>query len=349
MLTSITQWHDRLNAGTTDDEEPRVRQFGLRPVVHGQGWGQSAPTPEVWAWQQPDGRPSATPTSGDVRVGFTARRFHLGHVGLARSVAQTLPEDGRVLLFGGPDTDQGAVRLFEHMLTWFGAPDCSVEVVPDDDDALRRTQREALAVLHVGKLARVYGWDDSTPASVFTDLGTMLGAFLHAPSRADRRDVVFVDAKQAAHSVALARAGRALGLPTPTLLYRRLFPSLRLPTGRGSVKDPASTIFLDDAPADVRRKVRSAVTGGRDHVDDQRARGGDPVQCPLFASVELLRPADEAQATLVACQSGDLLCGECKALHVEAVARSVVDLGTPSLRAGGRRPATAGAGSGDRP
>jgi histidinol-phosphate/aromatic aminotransferase/cobyric acid decarboxylase-like protein len=98
----------------------------------------------------------------------------------------------------------------------------------------------------------------------------------------------------------------------PTLLYRRLFPSLRRLGERGSVRHPASVVFVDDDEATVRRKFMGAVTGGRASATEQRARGGDPTRCAAFAMVELLCTETTAETALLRCQSGEVLCASCK-------------------------------------
>ncbi|GAA1862437.1 aminotransferase class I/II-fold pyridoxal phosphate-dependent enzyme [Myceligenerans crystallogenes] len=327
MLTTVEEWHAACNSSTARDESARVRQFGLRPVA---SHDSPAFPGEVWAWQRTT--PSDARPSGTVRVGFAGRRLHLGHLGLARSVAELVSDGGRVLLFDASSGAAAPIDAFEHLLDKFGADRAQIDVA-DAGAALRQTERAALATLSLRKLERVYGWDEHTTGGMLTDLSAMLGFFLHDSSTDGVPDIAFIDAKQAPHSVALARASRALDLAAPVLLYRRLFPSLRSATGRGSVKNPDSTIFLDDAQETARAKFLKATTGGRASTDEQRQLGGEPARCAVFSTVELLAGSTAVRETLAGCQSGTLLCGDCKTRNVEPVLARLDELRSRPQRA----------------
>ena len=80
---------------------------------------------------------------------------------------------------------------------------------------------------------------------------------------------------------------------------------------------PPGRITYEDDPADIRRRVGRAYTGGRGTLEEQREKGGNPD--PRVCSVSSLHaffatPDAPAYAQLQSqCRAGELLCGECKA------------------------------------
>lgn len=102
------------------------------------------------------------------------------------------------------------------------------------------------------------------------------------------------------------------GFISPSSTYNRLIPGL---TGKKmSSSNPKSAIFLTDSLEEVKEKIANAVTGGRHTVEEQRKRGGKPDECMIYSLYvyHLIRDDDELLELREDCESGDIICGECK-------------------------------------
>ena len=57
-----------------------------------------------------------------------------------------------------------------------------------------------------------------------------------------------------------------------------------------------------------------AITGGRDTVEEQREKGGEPEKCMVFELYKqhLIEDDQELQNVYDNCKAGELTCGECK-------------------------------------
>jgi tryptophanyl-tRNA synthetase len=113
-----------------------------------------------------------------------------------------------------------------------------------------------------------------------------------------------------------------LGYPKPALLHSQMLPGLlgeQVMSTTGDTKD--NSIFLDDPPKEVERKVRKAFTGGRATVEEQRRLGATPEVCSVWAAWRSKFAPDEKEfATLTdECRSGALMCGDCKGRLIERV------------------------------
>ncbi|WP_460757605.1 pyridoxal phosphate-dependent aminotransferase [Myceligenerans cantabricum] len=336
MIDSLPEWHAECNRRTAAAEAGRTRQFGLHPV-HEETPASTATKRlelpgEVWAWQQV-GAGMPTDVIPVVRVGFAGSRLHLGHIGLARTAAQLASNGTRVLLFDATATGNSMTEGFRNALHTYATGTVNVQEI-DDIAALHRIQHQALAGMRLEKLRRLYGWGESARASAVADVAAMLGFFLYDPHDDAAPGVALVDSMQAPHSALLSRAARDTGRKPPTLMYRRLFPSLRQVGKRGSVRESSSVVFADDDEPTVRRKFMGSLTGGRVSADQQRQHGGEPARCPVFSMIELLRPAEVAERALMKCQTGQVLCGDCKGEHADAVAATVMGLTSTPVRAG---------------
>lgn len=109
-----------------------------------------------------------------------------------------------------------------------------------------------------------------------------------------------------------SRFEREFGFILPSSTYSRLISGL---TGeKMSSSDPKSAIFLTDSPDEVEEKIANAVTGGRHTVDEQREKGGKSDECIIYSLyVYHLIPDDgELLEMRRSCESGDMVCGECK-------------------------------------
>ncbi|CAH8386138.1 unnamed protein product [Eruca vesicaria subsp. sativa] len=66
-----------------------------------------------------------------------------------------------------------------------------------------------------------------------------------------------------------------LGYRKPALIESKFFPALRGKNGKMSASDANSAIYLNDSAKDIKRKINSAVTGGRDNMEDQIKYGAN--------------------------------------------------------------------------
>ncbi len=111
----------------------------------------------------------------------------------------------------------------------------------------------------------------------------------------------------------------------PSATYQRLIKGLKGGKMSSSVAD--SLISLNDEPEDARRKIMSAMTGGRDTEEEQRRLGGEPEKCPVF-DVYNYEMADDKYVSEVFsdCKSGKRMCGFCKREISAKIAEMLKDL-----------------------
>lgn len=98
----------------------------------------------------------------------------------------------------------------------------------------------------------------------------------------------------------------------PSSTYHRFITGL---TGdKMSSSKPNTAIFLSDSPEIAEKKVKSAKTGGKDSLDEQRKYGGVPEECTVYELLLYhLEPSDKKLTELYkSCKSGNIMCGECK-------------------------------------
>ena len=121
------------------------------------------------------------------------------------------------------------------------------------------------------------------------------------------------------------------GFLKPSALYLRPVRNLTTyedPRTGGAVevmtnRVPSGRITYDDDPADIRRRIGRAYTGGRGTLEEQRQKGGNPD--PRVCSVSSLHafyatPEPQEYAELQSrCRAGELLCGECKSLAADSL------------------------------
>jgi len=110
------------------------------------------------------------------------------------------------------------------------------------------------------------------------------------------------------------------GFAPPAATYHRLFRALGGGT-KMSKRDPANVISLSDSEEDVEKKVKAALTGGRDTAEEQRRKGGDIAKCVVYELMQFHFYEDDADLAKMRgdCTPGKILCGECKAVRLEKI------------------------------
>lgn len=114
----------------------------------------------------------------------------------------------------------------------------------------------------------------------------------------------------------------SLGYPKPAQIHGKLLPGLG-PEGKMSSSKPETAIYTVDPPEVAKRKVLRAFTGGQPTAELQKKLGGNPDRCSVFKMVEMLLEPDDSEVRKLyeGCRSGSVLCGECKRLAAEKVAK----------------------------
>lgn len=111
-----------------------------------------------------------------------------------------------------------------------------------------------------------------------------------------------------------------LGYYKPAAIHSIFLPGLAQ-GGKMSASDPYSAIFTTDDAKTVKKKVGKAFTGGRESVEEQRKKGGNPEICSVFKYFYMLFEPDDKllKERENKCKSGKILCGECKVCLTEKI------------------------------
>ena len=110
-------------------------------------------------------------------------------------------------------------------------------------------------------------------------------------------------------------------------MYHKFTPSLD-----GSLKmsksKPQGAIDLPEDINSACKKLKRAVTGGRDTVEEQKKKGGVPEKCMIFELYKqhLIEDDKELQKIYDDCKSGKLTCGEDKAHACELMKKFMINL-----------------------
>ncbi len=100
---------------------------------------------------------------------------------------------------------------------------------------------------------------------------------------------------------------------SPSSVYHKYMPSLD-GTLKMSKSKPESCIELPEDINQVKKKIKRALTGGRDTVEVQKKLGGVPEKCMIFELYKQHLIDDDAKLKKIYddCKAGTLLCGEDK-------------------------------------
>ncbi|MDR2873365.1 MAG: tryptophan--tRNA ligase [Methanobrevibacter sp.] len=98
----------------------------------------------------------------------------------------------------------------------------------------------------------------------------------------------------------------------PGSTYHRFISGLN--KDKMSSSKPKTAIFLTDSLDVVEKKVKSAKTGGRESLKEQKELGGCPEKCVVYELLlyHLIKEDKKLENVYTHCKEGTLLCGECK-------------------------------------
>ena len=151
-------------------------------------------------------------------------------------------------------------------------------------------------------------------------------AFPHAKKyegHVDIKDAACTDVSAKVREIELACGG--YGFYTPSSTYHIFLPGLT--GGKMSSSIPESLISFYEPEAAVRKKVMSALTGGRQTLEEQKRLGGEPEKCTLYLLNMFYMVTDDAQLAEIhrKCKAGEITCGQCKKETAERVVAFLKD------------------------
>ncbi|HEY0196649.1 MAG TPA: tryptophan--tRNA ligase [Methanobacterium sp.] len=106
---------------------------------------------------------------------------------------------------------------------------------------------------------------------------------------------------------------------SPSSTYHRFITGL---TGdKMSSSKPKTAIFLSDPPEVAVKKIKTAKTGGKETLEEQRETGGVPEECVVYEMLlyHLIPEDDKLKEIYHDCREGNIMCGECKQNAAELV------------------------------
>ena len=151
-------------------------------------------------------------------------------------------------------------------------------------------------------------------------------AFPHAKKyegHVDIKDAACADVSAKVREIERACGG--YGFFTPSSTYHVFLPGLT--GGKMSSSIPESFISFFEPEAAIRKKVMSALTGGRMTLEEQRRLGGEPEKCTLYLLNMFHMITDDAKLAELhrKCRSGEITCGQCKKETAERVVAFLAD------------------------
>jgi len=116
------------------------------------------------------------------------------------------------------------------------------------------------------------------------------------------------------------------GFIAPSATFHRFMTGL---TGeKMSSSKPESAIFLTDTPAEAKKKIMHAKTGGKVSLEEQKRDGGNPDDCMIYELFlyHLIEDDSELQEIYSSCRNGERMCGHCKKQAAERMSEILEDI-----------------------
>lgn len=106
----------------------------------------------------------------------------------------------------------------------------------------------------------------------------------------------------------------------PSSTYHKFMRSLS-GSEKMSKRDELGMISLSDNEKVIEKKVNRALTGGRDTIQEQKIKGGQPDKCVVFElfAYHFEKDDEKLLERKKACLKGELTCGQCKKELIEKI------------------------------
>lgn len=113
--------------------------------------------------------------------------------------------------------------------------------------------------------------------------------------------------------------------PKPALIHSKFLTALQGAGGKMSSSNPNSAIFMTDSAKQIKTKInKHAFSGGRETIEEHRARGGNPDVDVAYIYLTYFEEDDAKIAKVYEdYKKGELLTGELKKLAIDVLQKYV--------------------------
>jgi tryptophanyl-tRNA synthetase len=202
-----------------------------------------------------------------------------------------------------------------------GGPAPTIVPVGIDQDPHIRLTRDVAHKMRMFTVEQREGYvsvrSKNAPAEALNEVSRSFSGSKKYEGHVDIRNTALDAVKSRVREIELAFGG--FGFFTPSSTYHTFMPGLQ--GGKMSSSIPESSFGFHEPEKDIKKKVMSALTGGRVSLEEQKRLGGEPDRCSVFL-LNLFFMVDtdaELEEIRQACLAGDLMCGACKKQTFERV------------------------------
>ncbi len=169
--------------------------------------------------------------------------------------------------------------------------------------------------IHFSIIKDAFGWEnDANIGKIFYTSMQAVPAFLKSVQQGKNVPCLIpLGVDQDVHFRVARNAIDKLGYYKPAIMHSSFLPSLK-GGAKMSSSDPDNTIYLDDSPQVVTKKVNRAITGQQSSAQLQKELGGDPSKCAVCQYNRYIFEPDDSKLNdiLNGERKGTLLAGEHK-------------------------------------
>lgn len=157
----------------------------------------------------------------------------------------------------------------------------------------------------------------NAPEAALTAVHTAFGGSKKYEGHVDIRGAAYDEVSTRVREIEIAHGG--YGFYSPSATYHYFMPGLQ--GGKMSSSVPDSSFGFCDPDKEIKKKVMSALTGGRMTLEEQKRLGGEPDKCSVYLLNLFHMCEDDGELAEIhrACRAGELMCGTCKKATWERV------------------------------
>ncbi|MFH1424311.1 MAG: tryptophan--tRNA ligase [archaeon] len=260
--------------------------------------------------------------SGPVHIGHLVPWIFTKHLqdGFKAPLLFQIPDEEKVMFKENltfEDTHKWAMdNILDIIACGFDPKKTDIFLDTEYAKTMYKTAMETAKRITFSTAKAVFGFDNSNNlGEIFYTAMQSVPAFLPTQREGKETKVLIPHAiDQDPHFRVTRDVAQKLGYPKPCAIHTKFLPGL----GRGASKmgssEQETCIYATDTPEAVKKKIGGTFTGGRDTVEEQKKKGGEPDICTVFKYFYYIFEQDDKklEERKRKCKSGELLCGECK-------------------------------------
>lgn len=312
------EWKKFIINNYQKEKENDMKQFGIRPIDDTTNTGKNLICSNVFGTNNNNTLESIINSEEEVAiiVGFGGTgNLHLGHLLLSNELKYYLTNIKHPKFYFVNFEINYDIEILNQMkkLSESANKHMKYEIIDYNNLDVLKLKRKISQFLNINTVNRVMGWKNEKMQS-YEKMLDMLTTFSLGSILQEKHSLILIDINQKTYYALYKQIENKINKNLTCFVYHILFPSLKSPIERMSIKKAKSLIYLTDSYDKIESKLKKSYSG----MENKEAT------CSFLRVADLVLSENDMTILINDCIKNINICNTCKNVNAEIISKKII-------------------------